>query len=370
MNERMNDLLKKPYSLSQADKTAFLLPQLNELTEYHYRSCEHYRNMIDYTGMQRTADQLESVPFLPVQLFKKLDLYSVPKGNIIKTLTSSGTTGQRLSKIYLDKETATLQSKTLVSIVTALLGSKRMPMVIVDSRNLISNRLAFNARAAGVIGFSQFGRDHFYLLDDEMNPDWTGLDEFLQRNKGEQVLLFGFTYMIWQYLFKASLEQQVKVELSNGILIHGGGWKKLLEESVSNKEFKHRLNQQFGLSRVHNYYGMVEQVGSIFMECEEGHFHSPVHADVVIRSPETYEVLPAQEQGLVQVFSLLPRSYPGHSILTEDLGTLLGEDCCPCGRKGKYFIVEGRLPKSELRGCSDTHAYGREGAAHENSISV
>jgi hypothetical protein len=46
-------------------------------------------------------------------------------------------------------------------------------------------------------------------------------------------------------------------------------------------------------------------------------------------------------------------------LLTEDEGIILGEDDCPCGRKGKYFQVNGRLGKSEIRGCSDTYAVGR-----------
>ena len=61
------------------------------------------------------------------------------------------------------------------------------------------------------------------------------------------------------------------------------------------------------------------------------------------------------EKGVLQVVSLLPESYPGHSILTEDEGVLLGEDDCPCGRKGKYFEVTGRIRNAEVRGCSDTY---------------
>ena len=38
------------------------------------------------------------------------------------------------------------------------------------------------------------------------------------------------------------------------------------------------------------------------------------------------EALPFKKKGLIQLTSLLPRSYPGHSILTEDLGTVFGED--------------------------------------------
>ena len=59
--------------------------------------------------------------------------------------------------------------------------------------------------------------------------------------------------------------------------------------------------------------------------------------------------------GIIQVLSVLPGSYPGHSLLTEDEGTLLGEDDCPCGRFGKYFKVSGRIRNAEIRGCSDTY---------------
>ena len=65
---------------------------------------------------------------------------------------------------------------------------------------------------------------------------------------------------------------------------------------------------------------------------------------------------------IIQVVSALPRSYPGHSLLTEDEGVILGEDDCPCGRKGKYIQVLGRMAQAELRGCSDTYAeeHGRD----------
>jgi hypothetical protein len=101
---------------------------------------------------------------------------------------------------------------------------------------------------------------------------------------------------------------------------------------------------------------MVEQVGSVFVECEAGHLHAPSFADVLVRHPLTLAPLSTREAGLIQVVSCLPGSYPGHSLLTEDLGTVLGEDDCACGRSGRYFSVHGRIPKAELRGCSDAQA--------------
>jgi phenylacetate-coenzyme A ligase PaaK-like adenylate-forming protein len=100
---------------------------------------------------------------------------------------------------------------------------------------------------------------------------------------------------------------------------------------------------------------MVEQTGTVYMECECGHLHAPVWSDITIRRPEDLSVAEVGETGLIQVSSLLPRSYPGHVLLTEDEGRILGEDNCPCGRKGKTFEILGRIKRAEVRGCSDTY---------------
>ena len=50
--------------------------------------------------------------------------------------------------------------------------------------------------------------------------------------------------------------------------------------------------------------------------------------------------------------SELPRA---KYILTEDIGIIHGIDNCKCGKLGKYFSVLGRVPDSELRGCSDVN---------------
>ena len=88
---------------------------------------------------------------------------------------------------------------------------------------------------------------------------------------------------------------------------------------------------------------MVEQTGSIFIECDEGHFHSSIFSDIYVRKPIDFSLASVGEKGLIQLISTLPVSYPGFSILTEDIGSFLGEDDCRCGRFGKYFQVEGRV---------------------------
>ena len=113
-----------------------------------------------------------------------------------------------------------------------------------------------------------------------------------------------------------------------------------------------------GLEAIHDYYGMVEQTGCIYMQCEFGHLHTSIFSDVIIRRSIDFAECGSGEEGIMQVISTIPESYPGHSLLTEDKGIILGVDDCPCGRKGKYFKVTGRIKNAELRGCSDTYAAG------------
>ncbi|MBO6133034.1 MAG: acyl-protein synthetase [Lachnospiraceae bacterium] len=350
----------KPFSMDKVEKKAFLNDRLMELTKRHYRESKEYRDILDTLGFDiKSQIAYDELPFVPVRLFKELSLKSVPEEKIVKTMTSSGTTGQAVSRIYLDSRTAANQQKVMARIVSDFLGPERCPMIIIDCPSVTKNREMFSARGAGILGFSIFGQKRIYALNDEMELDFNGLSHFLDTYRGKKILLFGFTFMIWEHFYKKLLkraEEGERLDLSNGVLIHGGGWKKLLSEAVSPLEFKERLNEVCGLNEVHDYYGMVEQTGCIYVECECGHLHSSIYSDVIARRPSDFSKCEYGEKGILQVISTIPESYPGHSLLTEDEGTVLGEDDCPCGRLGKYFSVSGRIKNAELRGCSDTYA--------------
>lgn len=352
-----NEILNiKPFSLNKTEKETFLLENLQKLSQFHYNNCEKYRNIIDKMGLNiESINSVSKIPFIPVRLFKEYDLYSIKRDDVFKTMTSSGTSGQAVSKIYLDRTTAANQQKTLVKIVSDFTGASRMPMLIIDSPSVIKNREMFSARGAGILGFSIFGADRTYALDDEMNINLPVIETFLEKHRGKNILLFGFTFMIWQYFYKELKRLNIHLKIENGVLIHGGGWKKLINEAVSKQDFKNALKDTAGLEHVYDYYGMVEQTGCIYMECEHGHLHASIYSDVIVRN--TYDFSPCNygEEGIIQVVSILPESYPGHSLLTEDEGVVLGEDDCPCGRKGKYFEIKGRIKNAEIRGCSDTY---------------
>ncbi|RZU51752.1 acyl-protein synthetase LuxE [Krasilnikovia cinnamomea] len=342
------------FTRTQKEREPVLLAELSALVAHHRAHCPPYDRILAAEGFT-TASAVAELPWLPVRLFKHLVLKSIPDDAVFKVLTSSGTTGE-VSRIHLDKQAAATQTRQLGATLRTVLGDKRLPMLLVDSRGILTDRRSFSARGAGVLGMATFGRDHVWALDPEGRPDLEAVRGFLARHGDAPFLIFGFTYLVWLHLYEVA--RDAGLDLSNGILIHSGGWKKLVDRAVPPAEFRRRLAADVGLSRVHNFYGMVEQIGTIFLEGPSGgSLYCPDFADVVIRDPHTWAEQPTGEPGLIEVVSTLPTSYPGNVLLTEDLGVVHGVD--DGDWPGKRFSVLGRLPRAEARGCSDTYRSGR-----------
>lgn len=353
----LDDMMKLgAYSLARAEKRKMLDDILYSLTLYHAHHCLEYNRILQafsYQSQNRYA--IEQLPFLPVRLFKEYDLYSVASDKIVKTMTSSGTSGQAVAKIYLDDENTRNQMRVLSQIIASFIGKKRLPMLILDTALVKKDRSIFSARGAGIVGFSMFGRDVFYALDDDMKFDMEGVQAFIQKHRETPVILFGYTYMIWQYVIKALRASGTCLNISQGFLFHVGGWKKLESERVDSFVYNQLVTETMGNVRVHNYYGMAEQLGSIFVECEYGVKHCSIFSDIIIRRAHDFSCAEFGQRGLMELVSVLPTSYPGHVLLTEDEGEIVGEDDCPCGRLGKTFKIHGRIKNAEVRGCSDTY---------------
>ncbi len=355
----LEDLLAiPPYSLEKKEKAECLTCLLKRLTEGHRERCPEYRKITEALGYnENEVKTLEDIPFIPVRLFKEYDLYSLPKEQISLTMTSSGTTGQQVSRIALDAETSRNQKKVLSHIITSYIGKHRLPLLILDSKKTLRDRRLFGARGAGILGFSILGRNVEYALDENMNLDFDAVNMFLEKHEGEQKLLFGYTFMIWQHVYLPLKEKGQKLDFgAESTLFHIGGWKKLRDIAVTDAVYKDALRESCNIHRIYNYYGMAEQLGSVYVECEYGHMHASDFSDIIIRNPLDFSAQPIGKKGLIELVSTIPRSYPGHAILTEDEGIILGEDDCPCGRKGKYFKILGRVKNAEIRGCSDTYA--------------
>ena len=104
------------------------------------------------------------------------------------------------------------------------------------------------------MSISIFGKKHLYALDDNFDLLKKELREFSKKYNGEKILIFGFTFMVWQYL--ATTDLDFEIDLSNAILIHSGGWKKLQSMAVDNITFKKTLFDKFKIQskNIYNFY--------------------------------------------------------------------------------------------------------------------
>ncbi len=322
--------------------------EIKDLTNLHFKRCSEYRRILNTINYDIKNEDLALQPFLPVNLFKYKKMMSVPENEIVKVLQSSGTTGSIRSKIYLDKNNAINQKKVLIDLAKKIMPQNRVPMLIIDQNPNNSDRKNLEARLAGIFGFSIFGRDYTYLLDEKGNIDYKNLDIFYKKYSKQKFFIFGFTSLVYEYLIK---QLKSNYDFKNGILIHGGGWKKIERKKINNIKFKDLLSKNINLKKIYNYYGLVEQTGSIFFECEKcSSFYSTKYSKVFIRD-EKLNIL-KKGKGMIQIISSVPVSYPGHSILTEDIGELVFNNCS-CKKYGSRFKVYGRIEKSEVRGCSN-----------------
>ena len=149
------------YSILQKEKEDILLPYFNYLNYHHMKNCFFYKKLFENLFLNNKlfdSNNLETIPFIPVQLFKDFDLMSIKNYEIFKTMSSSGTSGNKLSKIFLNKENARIQTRVLSKIISSFLGNKRVPMLIVDSSKSIKDRNTFSVRRAATLGFSIFSK--------------------------------------------------------------------------------------------------------------------------------------------------------------------------------------------------------------------
>ncbi len=363
LEERIDRLLTvPPYGASPEARQSTLLELLKDELEYACNRNVRLQNYVRHWPIEpRSAQGIADLPYLPVSLLKtQSPLVLVEPQEIKKILTSSSTTGQMPSRIALDSPTARRMTKGVAAIIQDFLGTSRRPYLVVDVPDSVGHGLEMGARGAAIQSLKPFATEVTYCLRAGCNGDLAlerdKLLTFAKAHSDSSVLVYGFTYILWLYLVKPLMADRVNLGMPNVHILHSGGWKLLLQdEKVDKRTFSDRAAQVFGCSTDHviDFYGMIENVGIVYPDCAEGNKHVPVFGDVIVRDPLTLQPVAEGEEGIVQVCSVLPTSFPGHLLLTEDVAKVVTYDGCRCGRRGTSFRFVGRVPKSEIRGCGN-----------------
>jgi hypothetical protein len=354
-------LTAPPYSLAPEQRQCALLALLKNELAYACEQNPRFRNYLNHWPVDfRAADRLADLPFLPVGVFKlNHPLALVDASEVKRTLASSATTGQVPSRVVLDAATARRMTKSVVAIIRDFIGPARRPYLVIDTPENMTARAELGARAAAIQGLGSFATEVACCLrSDQRGEPSLDLEKLLDcaaKWKEAEVLVYGFTHVIWTQLLQPLQRKGTTLGMPNVHVLHSGGWKRLEQQAVTRDVFIRGAASVFGCSadRIIDFYGMVENVGVVYPDCAYGNKHVPAFAEVIVRNPLTLAPVQAGQRGLVQVCSVLPTSFPGFLLLTEDLAEVIGYDGCSCGRRGTQFRFAGRAPKAEVRGCGN-----------------
>lgn len=350
-----------PYGKAPQQRESVLLAVLKQELAYACEKNSQICNYIQHWPADfREAASIAELPYLPVSIFKAdPPLALVSREEIKRTLTSSATTGQVPSRIVLDATTAKLMSKGVVTIIRDFIGPTRRPYLVIDTAENLAAQAQIGARGAAIQSLSSFATEMVCCLragqEQDSRLDLEKLLAFAATWHSSAVLVYGFTYVIWTQLVQPLKREGITLNMPNVHVLHSGGWKRLQQQAVTQDIFNREVASVFGCpsTRVIDFYGMVENVGVVYPDCEYGNKHVPAFAEIVVRDPLTLVPVEAGQKGLIEVCSALPTSFPGFLLLTEDMAEVINYDGCPCGRRGLSFRFAGRVPKAETRGCGN-----------------
>lgn len=289
-----------------------------------------YRRFIDLLNLDiNQVDQIQKIPFLPIEFFKSHDILS-SNDPIEQVFTSSGTTGMIPSRhlvtnLKLYEESfrkgfeffyGSISDFTVLALLPGYLERKGSSLIyMVD--DFIKKSHAIHSG--------------FYLNDLEALGDiLVELDA-----KGEKVLLIGVTYALLDLIEKRNFQ------LENTIIMETGGMKGKRKELVR-KELHMLLSEGFGVTQIHSEYGMTELLSQAY-SLGHGVFETPPWMKILIRDTEDpFQELSPGRTGGINVIDLANINSCSF-IATQDLGRKVAEN---------KFEILGRFDHSDIRGCN------------------
>lgn len=327
------------------------IDSLNEAVDLHRRGNEFFDFVFkknEWSSLGK-IEQIDQLPFLMVNLFKHYELVTGKKEDIVLTLGSSGTSGQR-SQIFLD-QTSLERVKSLAFNVYRDLGitsDKKYnylcftydPRVANDVGTAFTDKLltSFTDRAEVFYTF-EFLNGEFVFNEEKT------LEKLFEFEKSEfSTRILGFPAFLFELIDKYDLRLNLG---EDSWLQTGGGWKNKKDKEIEKFAFRNLVSKRLGIPQknIRDLFGMVEH-GIPYVDDEGGRLRIPNYARVLIRDPLTLKVLPHGQKGLIQFISTYLTSFPSISLLTTDWGRVNRDEF------GEYLSIEGRAGVNKNKGCA------------------
>ena len=312
-----------PYSLNREEKEKLLTERLVELTKLHQEKCPEYARILESISFDvNKVTSYKDLPFLPVRMFKEHDLKSVADEDIVKTMTSSGTTGLPVIIPYTKKDVEDW----------AIMFARCYEMAGITNKDRIHITPGYGLWTAG-IGF-QAGAERLGAMAVPMGPGNTDKQLQMMMDMKTTVLCSTSSYalLLAEEIEKRGIKD--KIHLKKGI-IGSERWGKKMRE---------RIAKELGIE-LYDIYGLTEIYGpGIGINCpgETGMHYWDDYIYIEIIDPKTGEVLPDGEYGEIVITTLVKEGAPLIRYRTHDLSRIIPGEC-KCGSKfPRLDVIMGR----------------------------
>ena len=255
IEERLQPLLAgEPYQLDVDQHQSRLLELFKRELTYACARSRPFCNYVETWPVDyRTSTRIADLPFVPVGVFKSdPPLALVERSEITRTLTSSATTGQVPSRVVLDAATARRMTKGVMMIIRDFIGSNRRPYLVIDTPANLAGSGELGARGAAIQGLRSFATEIVTCLNSDsagnLSLEREKLFDCAAKWQDAEVLVYGFTYVIWNHLVMPLQTAGISLKLPNVRVLHSGGWKRLQQQAVSKESFAQGVAAVFGCS--------------------------------------------------------------------------------------------------------------------------
>jgi hypothetical protein len=345
--------LTDPFEFNDDNRELFI-KSFKENCAHHYENNDFFKFIWDREGFLprdiKSEQDLTLVPYIMVNIFKHHELKSCPDDEIVLSLGSSGTTGQR-SMIYLDQKSLD-QVKHLAYSIHESLGMTDTqkynylcftydPKIANDLGTAFTDELltSFTGKNEVYYTFQHDGSDFQFNEKETLAK----LKEFEQSSYPTRIL--GFPAFLYQLIEKYDISFDLG---DNSWVQTGGGWKNHQDKQIPKKDFRKIVSQRLKIpeKNIRDLFGMVEH-GIPYVDAWDGELRVPNFARVIIRDPKTLAPLDYGKRGLVQFLCSYNTSFPAPSLLTTDYGRLIRND-----DQGDTLQILGRAGNSKHKGCA------------------
>lgn len=294
-----------------------------------YELSAPYRRLCQGQGVSpETVSRWQDIPAVPAQAFKVFNLSCVPAGETAAVFYSSGTTGAQTSKHFFDTDGLALYETSLRAGFNAALPARPgklwalMPGTSASPNSSLSHMLG------------ALGAERFFWDDDAALA--AALAELT-----EPVTLFGTAFAFVQLFDGVDLNWQMP---AGSVVIETGGFKGRTRE-VPREELYGLFGTRLGvpIENCFSEYGMSEMASQFYGQGLDPEKRGPHWVRTRTIDAQTGEDAPPGMPGLLRHYDLANFN----SVLalqTQDVGIQT-----PDG-----FVLHGRAPDAEVRGCSLT----------------